>query len=160
MQRERTPYECSSWYLAFFDQPWRGQDPRAWWERFIAKGFGHVMAYGYCVAARQWVVVDWTKEGLSVMLPDRNELAVMIAWIKTNGVIMEVPAAEFRESRYIPRLPFYCVSMVKHLIGLDCWAVTPRQLYRQLRKRGFRERFAAVAATHPGENTDGRPRKL
>ena len=34
-------------------------------------------------------------------------------------------------------MPFYCVSWVKHLLGLrNCIAMTPYQLYKELVKRG------------------------
>lgn len=104
---------------------------------FIAFGeLKHVSAFGYCAGFDAWIVYDVTWKGTRVRLV-RNDAAGQQAIIDmTRGCDMLKIAHAGQLPSWSSRIGFYCVSSVKHLLGLRCVAITPTQLYRYLRKTG------------------------
>lgn len=93
--------------------------------------FKHVSAFGYCAGVRAWLVYDVQWAGTRVWLCDK--VAIMewtkdcaVVQIKRSDAVMGLAA----------RLGLYCVSSVKHLLGLRCVAATPTQLYRHILRNG------------------------
>ena len=94
----------------------------------LKPGFRHVLA-----AIRDghyWAVVD-AAEGLpKVTVTAVDDLA---EWYREHGcTVIEI---EQRETLRTPVLPVNCVSMVVAVVGIRCWALTPYQLFKHLRKR-------------------------
>lgn len=132
----------AEWYVAFSDRG-RGE-ARRWWHLFTRAGFGHCCAFGYVRATKVWVLVDWTAEGLAVLtLRDETADALIVESVNRGRVLAVRQGGDFPAHGL--RLPvLYCVPMVKHLVGLRSRAVTPWQLFCELRRRGCPEMFASV----------------
>ena len=104
---------------------------------FLAFGdLKHVSAFGYCPGFDAWVIYDVTWSGTRVRLV-RNDQAGQQAIIDmTRGCEMMKVEHAGQTPTFTSRIGFYCVSSVKHLLGLRCVAVTPTQLYRFLLHNG------------------------
>lgn len=126
--------EPAEWYIAFYDT--RAQEGRRWWHWFTRPGFGHCCAFGYVRATETWILIDWTAEGLSVQALRGETVDALIVESVSRGVVLAARPCP-GGTRSGLRLPvLYCVPMVKHLLGLDSWAVTPWQLFCELKRRG------------------------
>lgn len=99
---------------------------------FLAFGeFKHVSAFGYCPGLKVWMLYDVQWSGTRIILVDQK---TVIDW--THGCdILKIPRTTLRMGMS-SRLGFYCVTAVKHLIGLRCVAVTPCALYRHILRHG------------------------
>jgi len=104
---------------------------------FIAFGeLKHVCAFGYCPGFDAWIVYDVTWPGTRVRLVRNDQTGQQAIIDMTRGCEMLKIAHAGQTPSLSSRLGFYCVSSVKHLLGLRCVAATPGQLYRYLRKSG------------------------
>lgn len=93
--------------------------------------FKHVSAFGYCVGVKLWLVYDVQWVGTRTMLMDEQSI---LEW--TRGCeILKIARTDTRMG-LSGRLGLYCVSAIKHLIGLRCVAVTPGQLHRYILRNG------------------------
>lgn len=99
---------------------------------FLAFGeFKHVSAFGYLPGVKMWLVYDVQWSATRTMLMSKQSI---IEW--TAGCeILRIARLGERMSLW-SRLGLYCVSAVKHLIGLGCVAATPDQLYRYILRNG------------------------
>jgi hypothetical protein len=125
-------HEPDEWYVGFIRT-----ETRRWWNCFTWNNFNHCFAFGYVRAG--WIVVDWCSKGLRVKVMDGEDVDLLIAETCRRGKILAwVPQPFMRPA---PRLPICCVSAVKHQLGLRSWALTPHQLFCELRHLGAREMF-------------------
>jgi hypothetical protein len=104
---------------------------------WLAMGeFKHVSAFGYCAGFKCWLIYDVTWSGTRIKLLPHNEFgkAAISLWTQ-DCYIMKLPRGD-AVPHLTSRIGFYCVSAVKHLIGLRCVAATPSQLYRHILHHG------------------------
>jgi hypothetical protein len=117
-------------WLVFFGE---GCGP-AWWKPFLRRGFCHVSAAAYFVEQERWVYVDAGFSGLAVEVHRPSEFEGRLAQlIRDSSVILRVPAAA---RRTMPPRGWWCVGLVKALLGIHCRALLPYQLYRHLLRDG------------------------
>jgi hypothetical protein len=121
----------SDWIVGFFDI---GR-PRFWASPFLKDGFRHVIAFGYDIDKELWLVVDWGKTGLVSRILNNDEVDQLIAFIEANkGCFLSVKS---RRARFkTPMMPCWCVTAIRHLLGVEEPLLTPYQLYCALRRRG------------------------
>lgn len=118
--------EPAEWFIAFH----RKSSSRVL--SFLAFGeFKHVSAFAYCAGFKVWVMYDVQWRGSSVRIADQAAVLEL-----TRGLdIVKVRRSEAR-MQSSARVGFYCVTAIKHLLGLKCVAVTPTQLYRHILRNG------------------------
>lgn len=122
------------WYIGFrpvsqgLPLPWR-------W--FINPNYAHVLAFRYDADIQKWVFVEWGGRVIYVEVWPGEKMDRLFAWLKQDGALISYETTIHLETQWKFRMPFYCVSWVKHLLGLrNCAAVTPYQLFCALKKRG------------------------
>lgn len=112
----------AAWWIEFHDP-----DPAHWWMRFTEKGFGHCSAFALLDSG--WQVVDCVSDGLKVYwLDGRHDL---VEFWRSRGALVLVANARARPLGNL-RGPLTCVSVVKALLGVRGFSVTPFQLCRRL----------------------------
>ena len=135
---------CSEWVIAF--TPYRGQNRFKKW--LLSPAFGHVWAFteiqgeslmfdpflgGYFTA-----VTKPTPEGPTVGSGLGMTPAILASALHKKGQIQmlyyktRLPQTKPHLTHCLPT----CVTMLKLLLGVRAWALTPRQLYRHLLKKG------------------------
>lgn len=123
-----------TWYVSFVELV-SGDAPLPLWRHLCRPLFRHCFALGYCPVARQWVVVDPLSHGLLVMLPSFREVDAIVAGIRlSRGRSLAMKVGDCGRRRR--RGPFYCVQVMKYLLGMQSSAITPYQLYRAMLRRG------------------------
>lgn len=124
----------------------RGDGRRRWWRLFTRPGWRHVLALAAIgaedrpltmvvdpVAGRMLVRIDPRPLGDAV----RDELAA-------GGWALAVPVPAGLAQAPVYRPIYTCAGVMAHLVGLRSWRVlTPRQLYRRLRREGARPILSA-----------------
>ena len=116
------------WFVVFTDSG-------RWnlWDIATSKGFRH------CFAVRwdgfNWICVDPLGSWLEVqVMPYGHEDNVPQMMLELGHKVVYV--RKQRKNKLILRGLMTCVSIMKHLIGVNAyWVVTPKQLYNYLRKR-------------------------
>jgi hypothetical protein len=126
------------WIIGFFDI----DRPRMVFSPFLKPGFRHAMALRYDVDKKVWLCLNWGKRGLTVKALDHNEVDRVIAFVhKHNGTFL---AAKAQKSVYrFPVLPCWCVTAIRHLLGIKKTYFTPYQLYCALLKSGATPMFTS-----------------
>ncbi len=122
--------EPPTWYVVF------GQDSRAFWlDKILHPGFRHVMVFGWVPGRNLWLVYDVSLGRTTVGVVGKAEIEQWIGWARTRGHVLAWRNKRVRrEVRW--RAGFWCVPAIKHLLGLRCVALTPRQLYRWMLRNG------------------------
>lgn len=118
------------WFVAFGEF----QPQLHWWDIFTAPGWRH--CYAFAPAGKQWIAVDPLSPRCFVVALEGGEVDEMIAGIRLQGFpILRMKPARLHSHRQIE--PIYCVSVIKHLLGIRArWVLTPKQLHREMLKRG------------------------
>lgn len=98
--------------------------------------FKHVSAFGYCAGFKAWIVYDVTWAGSYIRLVAHDEAGKQTLGEWTAGCDLVRIARATAPPPVLSRLGLYCVSAIKHLLGLGCVAMTPSGLYRHLLKHG------------------------
>ena len=97
-------------------------------------GFSHVFAVRYDPEADVWVRLDFASEKFHCDVLKSEDATDLICALKEFCTCIEYESQE--NCMYLPK-GMYCVSFIKHLIGLRLfWLVTPYQLYCELLKLG------------------------
>jgi hypothetical protein len=121
--------EVHEWYVVFgefFEKQSR-------WHIFTRPGWRHVLAFGW--SGDRWIIVDPMSHRMGVMAVEGKQLDEMIVGFGLmNAKILRMKRAGIHRLRAWE--PLYCVSVIKHLLGLDGFALTPEQLYRLMLRRG------------------------
>jgi hypothetical protein len=104
------------------------------WHR---KNFDHCLALRYDPVAAVWLHVEWSSHGLYCEPITQTEVDLILA----RCVMDNWPCLKYHTKVYyhMPIFGYYCVNVIKHLVGLKSWSVTPYQLYCALKKRGATE---------------------
>lgn len=122
--------ETKDWYIVF--EPRRGEF--RFWHLFTRKNFDHVWAYTplansslvICPNPRECLVEEW---GLKA-----EEIAQFLSDDVT--AVLKFKAYYPADKRYTQRGLINCVVLVKCFLGVSCFSLTPRGLYKQLKKMG------------------------
>lgn len=117
------------WIVAFHDSPAHPE----WWGRFTRSKYRHISLFTYTHGA--WLLIDPRLSMLDVRVMSKDEIDTYIAAINvTGGHFLRCTVGVVR-----CRLPFtllYCVTVAKRLLGIRSNAITPKQLYDFLVRRG------------------------
>jgi hypothetical protein len=123
---EQVAIEPGEWFVAFH------RTSASQILSFLAFGdLKHVSAFGYCPGVKLWLVYDVQWSSTRVILMDK---AAIMAWSRGCDVLKIARTGQ--RIGLSSRLGLYCVSAVKHLIGLKCVAITPGSLYRHILRNG------------------------
>jgi hypothetical protein len=116
-------------WLVCFQDPLTHELP--WWIRQLERGWRHCYALRYEPGLKAWLLVEQLWWRLDVRLIDGKEVGQRMARSTAKVDFRALTATQ------PPRWsPVTCVGALKQLLGLRCWAVTPRQLHTQLMRRG------------------------
>jgi hypothetical protein len=120
---------------------------------FLAFGeFKHVSAFGYYAGFKAWLIYDVQWRGTRLlMIPHSEDGKQIIAGWTDDCEIVKIARGEKR-SALSSRIGLYCVSAIKHLIGLRCVAVTPSDLYRHILRNGGMLIDGRARPTDPGRS--------
>lgn len=126
-------------------RPWMGEprqwtvvfDRRAatWWMNKAPIGkYKHVRAFGYVPEAKAWIFYDVSLDRTTIrMACDQDAMTLMGEWLaKADAILMPVVDRGFPP----PRLGFWCVPAIKHLIGLRSGALRPQRLWDDCLRAG------------------------
>ena len=117
------------WFVVFHKRATRR------WINWLAMGrYKHVSAFGFCEVASAWVLIDATLRRTElVVVPDRLMTATMAKLIGDADVVEIEP-----QDRGWPLIGLFCVSTIRHVLGLPGCALRPDALYRQCLANGGR----------------------
>lgn len=105
---------------------------------FLAFGhFKHVSAIGYYAGFKVWLLFDARRAGMRVPLIAHESMKAVIGEY-TEGCTLVKFARRPDPIGMAPhlRLGFFCVTAVKHLLGVRCPTLRPDGLFRHLMKHG------------------------
>lgn len=105
-----------------------------WWVSLLAWGrFKHVWAFAYVSSRDCWLLYDVHMEGTRIaVIPDTlTNRAWMIEQIRDCEIIV-MPR---RKSSGV-QFGFWCVTAVRHLVGVRCHALRPDALWRSCLRNG------------------------
>ena len=108
------------------------------WRLFTAHrpDFGHVFAVRYDPELDLWIRFECASQRFNFELLSEEAADYLVYDMVENCLCVEVEAVD--NSIYAPRW-LYCVSFVKHIIGIrKPWVLTPYQLYCELIKKEHR----------------------
>ena len=146
-RRARYGESLIDWWVVFTDYDWREEDSRrhgGWWQpwRLLTRpGFRHCFA----LRAQQGV---WTEVNSHVCNTDVTVLPTdaypnLPYDMARRGNCHIIQVIRYRGLQYIRRGlrgQFNCVTLTKHLLGIDAsWVLTPHALYKFLIKEGHVE---------------------
>ena len=119
--------KVSRFFVAFSDSEQRG-----WWTVFTTRGFKHCFAFteldGKTLEINQlrgstkFILKDVKPFDYAIDLVDNQEHKVLMIDCIPNIY-------------YVFRGPLYCVSLVKSVLGIGGFSITPYQLYKSLKKQ-------------------------
>jgi hypothetical protein len=130
-----------TWLVCFYDPV-----TPSWHARFARKGFGHCNVAGFIPEIEKWMIADWSAQGLATYLLESEAMTPIFAALSLHGKVLAVDVPRRRPKFLpVPRI-FYCVPLVKQVIGLRSGALTPYGLFCVLRARGARPMFELAAS--------------
>lgn len=118
------------WIVGFVDCP------LPWWYRiFCRRYFRHCFALRYNERYGLWIFMEWTARGMFVEEYHGPYVDMILEEAAQRGTLVSYKA-EPMDQISVPWQPLYCVSWLKHLLNIPGFAITPYQLFCELRKRG------------------------
>lgn len=107
-----------------------------WWVRLLACGrYKHVSAFAWLAPLRAWLVYDVTLDGTRlVLLPESGNAIDRLTAMTADADLLVMPRRVRKSYPFLA--PFYCVPVVKHLIGLRSGALLPIALWRDCLANG------------------------
>ncbi len=130
------------WYVGFCD----GDGVMAWPWRWFTRhrpGFNHCFAFRFEPLQRIWYSVEWSGRRLHVIPLSPEQTTNLIAFATEHATVYAVEVDESEAVTPLPGLPVYCVTVLKHLLNVRTWAITPYQFHCALRRRGCPVMFQA-----------------
>ncbi len=108
------------------------------WRWLVKKeGFKHVYAMRFDPDNDCWILCEWLGTSLHINVIRGEKADWMFHSASVSGALLSYESSFSEGVALNFRMPIYCVTWVKHLLGLSyCPAVTPYQLFCALRKRG------------------------
>lgn len=126
---------AEDWLVIFSDVPplehgdkWRARLVYRWILRWLKPGFRHVHAMRR-TAHGGWIVIDPNGMVLTVKEETGEDYARLCLAMVEQGHARALFVTPSIPADYQLHLVFSCVSVIKHLLGIDCPALTPWQLY-------------------------------
>jgi hypothetical protein len=130
------------WILFFCDTP-----RRAWWANLLRPGFRHIAALSWYADQQRWVYFDPALRGTTIALFDHEMGKVAIEQLLArSSAVLRVASRHGRGAA--PAFP-WCVGAMKSLLGVRSPALTPWQLYWDLRDLGAEVVQAPCVADEP-----------
>lgn len=117
-------------WIVLFDR-----EVTTWWVNMLPLGkYKHVRAFGYVPEAKAWIFYDVALDRTVIKIAcDQDAKRLMADWLaKADAISMPARAHGFPA----PRLGFWCVPAIKHLIGLRSGALRPQTLWRDCLRQG------------------------
>ena len=117
---------------------------RGWWKVFTfqKKIFGHVFALRYDPVTQAWLKFEWSTSGLDVKVLTRYDIENYIILLSNYGIVLEVVKRRLDVTfMHCGLFPIYCVSAIRHLLGIKKICLTPYSLHCELKKNGGQYRF-------------------
>ena len=112
--------------------PWK-------WFTFWRKGFSHCYVVDYDPKADVWMKAECASRRMIFDIYKEEESDFLIGSLVEYATCVD--AKGFKTATYFPRW-LYCVSFVKHFLGINKWWIfTPYQLYCELRRQGHKHIF-------------------
>lgn len=120
--------EITFWNVIFLSNP-----REHWWDLFTGEDWRHCCAYGW--NADRWIVYDVadTRSRIHVMYDPEFDLW-LAEKLKTATAVVKFPTQKGGGIR--ARLGLWCVTSVKHLVGIGSSALRPKALFRDLVAQG------------------------
>lgn len=114
--------------MFFLNQPARGR----WWSRLTKRGYKHVFAMAYDINHSCWLYVDAMSDGLAIQtLTDEEAQKIWAHGFRLGELILAVPPSSVRMS-ITPFSVYNCVSVIRRLLCVGGFIVTPWQLAKKL----------------------------
>jgi len=140
----------SVWNVVFLRSPREN-----WWDWLTPEPWRHVCAFGYSVTTESWVIFDVADKHSRISVVDGHWFDRWVAVHRPRFTsilqIHTLPGGDIRA-----RLGLWCVTAVKHLVGLPSGALRPRALHRDLMIYGATPAFEDLYGTE-SEARSGRP---
>lgn len=132
-------------------------DRTSWWDFFTEPEWRHVCAYAYVPSMDCWVIYDVAQQGsfISVVDPDWFMRWCRIRHPRVQAIV-EMPILKDTPSPRA-RIGLWCVTAVKHLVGLPTGALRPKALYRDCLRHGGKDVLTERTDGRQGEASAGRP---
>lgn len=108
-------------------------DKNSLWGKICGNKFSHV--YAIFKDQYNWINVDphFNRLGVYIMNYDIDEHVPLIIGNDANVEVLEIKVKDSNDINYIPRLCILnCVSIIKYILGLKLFSITPNQLYNKL----------------------------
>lgn len=129
----------------------------SWWDWLTPREWRHVCAFGYSVTTDSWVIYD--------VADTHSRISVVSAvWFDTwfrarSDRVTKVVRFDVQEGGDVrARFGLWCVTAIKHLLGLQSGAFRPHALYRDLLRNGakptFEEAYGRQSESPPGRSAD------
>lgn len=97
----------------------------------------HVCAITYDPVHKVWLLADWNMYNLGIQILTTEEADILFSMMWYGATFVRF-TSEQPDSATTRSVCLYCVSMIKHLLGVKSLAITPYQLFCALKKRGGR----------------------
>lgn len=106
------------------------------WRWLTRPHFRHVCMMRYDLDFDVWLFVEWSSRRLYVELYRGEDVDGILHKFREEGVLLAIDTQAL-EKNSRPRMPLYCVTWAKQLLGIDApFVLTPHQLACELLKRG------------------------
>jgi hypothetical protein len=139
--------EVQQWYVVFTKRRVSRCHPV---QRLLHPAFSHV----YLMRERRdggTLVIDPLKWGMAVQYVEMNFEEALLRAAQVSTAMLGYTADYRRSSNhFVLRGPFNCVTAVKAILGLRCWALTPRALYKRL----LTSEFTTPVRIHDAKDTE------
>jgi hypothetical protein len=122
-------HQPCSWLLVFHTST---SLPRL--DRWLPGRFKHVSAIGYVDEGDVWLIYDVHHLGTAVRAVIGDAGRLLAARVLSANGVLRVPVR--RDRCLLPRLAFWCVPAMKHLVGSRSGALRPDALWRDLVRDG------------------------
>lgn len=118
------------------------EPPKSWYHVFTQPGWRHCFCFG-CTPDGIWIVYDPLSARAQIGATDGETMERFVRAWKAQGTKF-LRFAGNRTHLFARLRPIYCVTCVKHVLGIRGFALTPRQLYRLLVRQGAEPAFEGV----------------
>lgn len=119
---------------------------------FLAAGkYKHVSAFAYLPGLRAWVIYDAEWRGLRLLFFSHEAAKAVIAERTRDAAIVKINRLG-RSMGLSSRVALYCVSTIKHLLGVRCPCVRPEAFYAYLLRNGGELIDESINTVPPGRS--------
>lgn len=125
------------WFVMF--QP---ADKRRFWSDWLSPlEFQHVCAFTYSTGGERWVIYDVNRGGTALAAVDDAMLSDWITYMRRKGAKVLQIEADLNAARPPFPIGLWCVTAIRHALGIRSRALRPIGLYRDLRRLGAKDAF-------------------